>query len=121
MRREKGPSCARALRDAGNIRASHRVGLGVHGARKVHAELNRSGTPVARCTVGRLMRLDGFRGIAREKWAPRLRFVRRPNALRIWCGVSPPRPFRISCATSARTLAGTGRSRGSPVHGSSPL
>lgn len=49
------------------IRDCHRANLGVYGARKVHAELNRQGTPVARCTVERLMRADGLQGISREK------------------------------------------------------
>jgi putative transposase len=41
--------------------------LGVYGARKVHAELNRSGVEVARCTVERLMRAEGLQGIRRDK------------------------------------------------------
>ena len=67
--RDRPPS-ARALRDAelvGQIRAAHQANLGVYGARKVHAELNRTGTKVARCTVERLMKNDGLRGIPREK------------------------------------------------------
>ena len=38
---------------------------GVYGARKVWLELNREGTPVARCTVERLMRQIGLRGVRR--------------------------------------------------------
>lgn len=45
----------------------HAKNLGVYGARKIHAELNRQGIRVARCTVERLMRVEGLRGIAREK------------------------------------------------------
>ena len=44
-----------------------RANLGVYGARKIHAELNREGVTVARCTVERLMRAEGLRGIPREK------------------------------------------------------
>lgn len=61
---------ARARRDAElveEIKQVHTENLGVYGARKVHAELVRTGTPVARCTVERLMRAEGLRGIAREK------------------------------------------------------
>ena len=61
---------ARCVRDAGLlalIRKVHDDNLGVYGARKVWAELNRAGTTVARCTVERLMRADGLRGITREK------------------------------------------------------
>ncbi len=35
--------------------------------RKVHAELRRQGHQVARCTVARLMRRTGLRGISRAK------------------------------------------------------
>lgn len=61
---------ARAVRDAElieEIKAVHAENLGVYGARKVHAELRRQGVNVARCTVERLMRAEGLRGIPREK------------------------------------------------------
>ncbi|MGE9809531.1 IS3 family transposase [Janibacter sp. G1551] len=64
------PPSARAVRDAElveDIKVAHRANLGVYGARKIHAELNREGVPVARCTVERLMRAEGLRGIPREK------------------------------------------------------
>lgn len=61
---------ARAVRDAQlieEITTVHKANLEVYGARKVHAELVRQGTRVARCTVERLMRAEGLRGIRREK------------------------------------------------------
>ena len=61
---------ARAVRDAElvpQIRRVHTDNIGVYGARKVHAGLNRKGVTVARCTVERLMRGEGLRGIPREK------------------------------------------------------
>ena len=61
---------ARAVRDAElvkEIRTVHSRNLGVYGARKVHAELRRQGQQVARCTVERLMRAEGLRGITRAK------------------------------------------------------
>ncbi len=64
------PPSARAIRDAElvvDIRAAHAANLGVYGARKVHAQLNRQDVKVARCTVERLMRAHGLRGTAREK------------------------------------------------------
>jgi putative transposase len=64
------PPSARAVRDAGlveDIRTAHKANLGVYGARKIHAELNREGVKVARCTVERLMRAEGLRGIPRER------------------------------------------------------
>ncbi len=64
------PPSARAVRDAELvpvIRRCHKDNIGVYGARKVWAELNREGHSVARCTVERLMKVDGLRGIPREK------------------------------------------------------
>ena len=61
---------ARAVRDAElveDIKVVHKANLGVYGVRKIHAALNREGIPVARCTVERLMRAEGLRGIRREK------------------------------------------------------
>ena len=61
---------ARAVSDgelAEQIKTVHQDNLGVYGARKVHAELRRQGISVARCTVERLMRAHGLRGIPREK------------------------------------------------------
>jgi putative transposase len=49
------------------IRKVHTDNIGVYGARKVWAELNRTGMRVARCTVERLMKAEGLRGISREK------------------------------------------------------
>lgn len=42
-----------------------RENYGVYGARKVHAQLNREGIRVARCTVERLMRQKGLQGLRR--------------------------------------------------------
>lgn len=67
--KQRVPS-ARAVRDAElieEIKHVHKENLGVYGARKIHAELRRNGTQVARCTVERLMRAEGLRGIPREK------------------------------------------------------
>lgn len=64
------PLSARAVRDGElvvDIKAVHSANLGVYGARKIHAELCREGVTVARCTVERLMRAEGLRGISREK------------------------------------------------------
>lgn len=64
------PPSARAARDAElteDIRVVHEANLGVYGARKIHAALNRDGVEVARCTVERLMRAAGIQGIRRDK------------------------------------------------------
>jgi HTH-like domain len=66
-KREAEPA-ARETRDAVleekimEVRKSERKGREVYGARKVWLELNRQGIPVARCTVGRLMRGLGIGG-----------------------------------------------------------
>ena len=49
------------------IRRVHAQNYGVYGARKVWLTLNREGTPVARCTVERLMRGEGLAGAVRGK------------------------------------------------------
>jgi putative transposase len=67
--KDRAPS-ARAVRDAElvpQIRRVHKDNIGVYGAKKVWAQLNREGVQVARCTVERLMRTEGLCGIRREK------------------------------------------------------
>ena len=93
---------ARTVRDAElvkEIRTVHAKNLGVYGARKVHAELQRQGQQVARCTVERLMRAEGLRGIThgpRPSTPPALTGPRHP-APRTWSsGSSSPR-LRTSC------------------------
>jgi putative transposase len=64
------PASARSVSDAARtevIKQVHEENYGVYGARKVHAELNRQGQRIARCTVERLMRAAGLRGICRAK------------------------------------------------------
>ncbi|GAA1216915.1 IS3 family transposase [Rhodoglobus aureus] len=64
------PPSKRAVSDeetAVKIHTVHRKNYGVYGARKVHAQLKRDGHPVARCTVERLMRREGLRGVSRRK------------------------------------------------------
>lgn len=64
------PPAPRAVRDAElteKITQVHKDNYGVYGARKVHAELRRQNIEVARCTVERLMRGAGLRGISRVR------------------------------------------------------
>jgi putative transposase len=61
---------ARMRRDAGLRREIRRVweaNFGAYGVRKVWRQLGREGIEVARCTVARLMRDMGLRGIVRGK------------------------------------------------------
>jgi putative transposase len=64
------PPSTRALRDADlkpAIARVHEENFGVYGVDKVWAQLNREGVRVARCTVARLMRDLGLRGVVRGK------------------------------------------------------
>jgi transposase InsO family protein len=49
------------------IRRVHAASFGVYGARKVWRQLGREGVAVARCTVERLMRRMGLRGVVRGR------------------------------------------------------
>ncbi|MCW2571761.1 MAG: putative transposase for insertion sequence element [Frankiales bacterium] len=66
--RKSRPPSARAVRD-GELRVLiakvHEDNYGAYGARKVHRQLRRDGEQVARCTVVRLMRELGLRGVRR--------------------------------------------------------
>ena len=68
------PASARSFRDAevtAAIARVHEENYGVYGIRKVWAQLGREGgvdgAPVARCTVARLMKAAGLRGISRVR------------------------------------------------------
>jgi putative transposase len=77
------PASARSQRDeqlTTLIEQIHAVNYDVYGARKIWHELHRRGVPVARCTVERLMRAAGLRGLLRDK-TPR---TTRPAAETSW-------------------------------------
>jgi putative transposase len=64
------PPSKRSLSDevtTARIREVHGSNYGVYGVRKVHAQLKREGNGVARCTIERLMRREGLRGVRRSK------------------------------------------------------
>lgn len=64
------PTSARTVRDTEmteTIERIHQQNYDVYGARKIWHELHRRGQPVARCTVERLMRQAGLRGLLRDK------------------------------------------------------
>jgi putative transposase len=71
--RKTRPPSARSARDGQlldrivEIFYDPRRGRGVYGARKVWHQLRREGVEVARCTVERLMRAAGLRGVIRAK------------------------------------------------------
>ena len=69
-RREREPErcSARSRRDAElrpMIRRVWETNFGVYGARNLWRQLKREGIGVARCTVERLMRLEGLKGVVR--------------------------------------------------------
>ncbi len=71
-RSDPGKSSPRRRRDAllhAEIRRVHEANFGVYGARKVWRQLGREGVLVARCTVERLMRGMGLRGVMRGREA----------------------------------------------------
>ena len=70
LRREPHRRSARARRDESLVPQIERVwqaNMQVYGADKVWRQLRREGTTVARCTVERLMRRLGLRGVMRGK------------------------------------------------------
>ena len=70
QRRDPARRSARARRDEAlvpHIERVWRTNLQVYGADKVWRQLGREGHPVARCTVERLMRRHGLRGVVRGK------------------------------------------------------
>ena len=70
QRTHRSRTSGRARRDA-ELRAAigrvHAANFGVYGARKVWRQLGREGIAVARCTVERLMRGMGLRGVVRGR------------------------------------------------------
>jgi len=107
------PPSARAVADQQRlevIRRVHAQNYGVYGVRKMHAELNRRGHQVARCSVHRLMRADGLRGISRAK-GPRTTISGtgldiRPDLLdRDFTALAPNRVW-VADITYCRSFAG---------------
>ena len=107
------PPSARSLSDAATavlIAAVHAENYGVYGARKVHAQLVRDGHLVARCTVERLMRGAGLRGVSRAK-GPRTTIGRpgpdhRPDLVERSFRASAPDRLWVADITYCRTFAG---------------
>lgn len=68
QKRDPALRCARAHRDAELMSHIQRIwneNLQVYGADKVWKQMNREGIVVARCTVERLMKRMGLRGVRR--------------------------------------------------------
>ena len=87
QRRTPALRCARAQRDevlAPQIERVWQANLEVYGAKKVWRQLHREGQAVARCTVERLMRRLGLRGVIRAKVVRRRSVIRRRRARWTW-------------------------------------
>jgi putative transposase len=123
--RDRRRASAVELRDGeltARIARVHAENYGVYGARKVWLALNREGTPVARCTVERLMRGLGLQGARRG--TPRRTTITDPAAARpgdlVQRRFSQARPDAVWVADftyvatgwlTARTGSGARRSR----------
>jgi len=107
------PASARSVSDAATtavIQRVHADNYGVYGVRKVHAELARQGHQVARCTVHRLMRTAGLRGISRAK-GPRTTIPgtgpdTRPDLLDRNFAAPAPNRVWVADITYCRTFSG---------------
>lgn len=107
------PPSTRSLTDAARletIRRIHTENYGVYGARKVHAEMLRRDHPAARCTVERLMRADGLRGITRAK-GPRTTIPgrgpeTRPDLVERNFTATAPDQLWVADITYVRTFSG---------------
>jgi len=107
------PPSARALSDCATtavIERVHAENYGVYGIRKVHAELNRQGHRVARCTVQRLMRSAGLRGISRTKGprttVPGIGADTRPDLVEREFTATAPDQLWVADITYCRTFGG---------------
>ena len=107
------PPSKRALRDEELLVEIHRVhaaNFGVYGAKKVHAQLRREGVVIARCTVERLMRGAGLRGVSRAK-GPRTTISgrgpdNRPDLVERDFTATAPNQLWVADITYCRTFAG---------------
>ncbi len=92
------------------IERVHADNFGVYGARKVYAQLRRQGQPVARCTVARLMKKAGLRGISRAKGprttVPGISPDTRPDLVERAFTATAPDQLWVADITYCRTFAG---------------
>lgn len=107
------PPSARAVADAALgevIAVEHAANYGVYGARKMWKHLHRVGHPVARCTVERLMRERGLRGVVRGRakrtTIPAKDGVRAGDLVNRAFSASAPNQLWVADFTYVRTWAG---------------
>ncbi|NHB85735.1 IS3 family transposase [Tessaracoccus sp. HDW20] len=118
--KKRAPS-ARAIADAELIVQIERVfwdrklGRGISGARKIWRLLRREGIIVARCTVERLMREQGLRGVRRGKQFITTRADGASFRPRITCNAASARTGRTSSGSSTSRMCRRGRAWHSPL------
>jgi putative transposase len=107
------PESARSMRDrelTEQITEVHAENYGVYGVRKVHAALQRDGVPVARCTVARLMRGAGLKGVVRTKsprtTRPKAETARPADLVQRRFVADAPNRLWVADITYIRTFAG---------------
>ncbi len=107
------PPSDRAKRDEGlkpEIQRVHRENFGVYGIRKVWLQMGREGIPVARCTVARLMRDLGLRGVRRGAFkvttTPDVRAVRPADLVERDFRASRPNQLWVADITYVATWNG---------------
>ncbi|MCL6424058.1 IS3 family transposase [Brachybacterium sp. JHP9] len=108
--RQPSKRAVREARLAVEIRRVHAENFGAYGARRVHAQLHREGIPVARCTVERLMRAEGLRGVTRAK-GPRTTIPGRgpeshPDLVQRNFSATAPDQLWVADITYCRTFSG---------------
>ena len=110
--RTRAPS-RRSLRDEvlkDEVKRVHKENYGVYGVRKVWRQLNREGIRVARCTVARLMRELGLRGVRRGKAVrttrPDAGVPRPPDLVERDFAATRPNQLWVADLTYVRTFAG---------------
>ncbi|WP_336705166.1 IS3 family transposase [Micrococcus terreus] len=111
-RRSRPPS-ERSIRDeqlTEQIKTVHEQNYSAYGARKVHTQLRRVSTAVARCTVERLMRAASTRGVSRAKGPrttrPAPETDRPSDLLERWFTAEAPNRLWLADITYCRTFAG---------------
>lgn len=107
------PASARSVRDEQLIeliRKVHKENLEVYGVREVWHELARQGQVVARCTVERLMRQAGLKGVLRDKHPrttkPAAETERPADLVKRAFTASRPNQLWVADLTYVRTTAG---------------
>jgi transposase InsO family protein len=91
---------------APEIRRVHEENFRVYGARKVWRQLGREGQVVARCTVERLMRAQGLRGIVRGTTIPNDSAARPLDRVNRQFQASRPNQLWVADFTYVATWAG---------------